>query len=287
MAVYLEQTIRYSPLGIRFWDPVTDAQITENLVVSAWPIEVPSRKTAASKTMSNNYAFFCLPGLRDLELSTIAPEDVSEMDRRNFIVNVHDNAGRYIDVSFDVRLPLTYQGILLSENLDSPAKSAPKGVYMYSRISRTLPRHFAVVRGQLLDQTNGNPAQFALVKVSTEEGETWFGISDRDGQFLLSLPYPSLSDGFGGSPAGGQVALHHQSWNINVEVCYAPTMQEHLVGTDIPNYVSVLGQDVAEIFPFDPDVSSTAIAQLPLVLEFNKAVVTRSEGLSELYVRPR
>lgn len=286
MLAISEQVTRFTPLGIRFWDPLTDRQVSDGLTVQANPVGRPEKRISAFQTKSQVYAFSGLPGLGDIEDGTIDPLSVPPTDRKSFIVNVQDRLNRYLDVSFAVRLPLPYLGTFLSEQKISPFEGAPPGLYLYSSVSRRLQSRYALVRGNLLDRDLGLPASHALLKLHTDDGEVWFGIADAEGRFVLGLPFPSLGDGFGGSPASTQIPLHQQSWEAELEVCYAPSHRETFPGASVPSYVSLLNQSAAEVFPVDPDASSSTVTRLPVSLQFQRATVVRSEGVSNLIVSP-
>lgn len=287
-----ERFSRFTPLGIRFWDPVADCQIVDGLHVTARAAAGianvgSARKFRSIKTRGSVYSFSNLPGLYDVEIGIVSPEEaITNGDQRQFVIEINDRLNRYLDVAFTVALPLPYRGLFLSDGSGSPVENSPKGFYLYSSASRRLAGQYAQVRGQLRDQLTGQPAAHALVRVITENGESWFGIADTEGQFTVAMPFPDLSAGFGGSPATAQVPLHEQSWNIDLEIGYSPTTLELLPGTDIPNYTSILNQTTANIFPSDPEVSASTVTQLSLLLEFNQPTVTRTDGQSYLFVSP-
>jgi hypothetical protein len=275
----------FTPLGIRFWDPVTDRQIVDGLNVTAYPLENPNKRVNSFRTRSNIYSFSHLPGMRDLELE-ITPIDAipSPPQQKPFVIQIKDSLNRYIDVSFKTALPLSYSGVFLTRISGSPAQESPRGFYLYSSVSRNLPNIYAVVRGELVDNVTGASASHALIKVLTEDNETWFGIADEKGRFVVVFPYPNLADGFGGSPSALRGPLHEQSWNINLEICYSPSSQKVIPGSTVPVYPSILKQSVANIFPFDTAVSSPSLAQLPLLLEFNQPTITKTDGQHILFV---
>lgn len=282
-----EKFSQFSPLGIRFWDPVEDRQIVDGLQITARAAVGISRKFHSLKTHSGVYTFSSLPGLYDVETGVLSPEEaIAADDQRQFIIEISDRLNRYLDVAFTIALPLPYRGLFLSDGTGSPVENSPKGFYLYSSANRRLAGHYARVRGQLRNQLTGQPATHALVRVITESGESWFGLADAEGQFIVAMPFPDLSAGFGGSPATAQVPLHEQSWNIDLEVAYSPTTLELLPGTDIPNYTSILNQTTANIFPSDPEESASTVTQLSLLLEFNQPTVTRTDGQSVLFVSP-
>lgn len=277
---------RFVPFGIKFWDPVHDKVIADDLEVLAWPANNPQTKVRAFTTCGGAYSFRTLPGLLDLELSDGSSVQGSPPVLHQYVISVSDEKRRYLDVSFPVALPLPYKGLFLAQHPDSPFLETPKGFYLYSAATRSVVRQYAEVRGELIDADTGRAASHALVKVLTEDSETWFGISDSQGRFLLVLPYPGLPDGFGGSPVVGQLPLHLQSWQTDLEVCYQPSALVSLEGTDVPSYVSILSQGSAGIYTTNPDVSGNAAPSLPLTINFNQPAIARTDGFSNLYVSP-
>ncbi len=286
MHAHIENFTRFTPLGIKFWDPVQDKAIEQDLEVTAWPANNPGSKVHAFKTYSGAFSFRNLPGLIDLELSGGTGIEDSPPELRQYIVSVSDRQNRYLDVSFSVSLPLPYKGLFLAQQPSSPVSETPKGFYLYSSITRHVSWQYAEIRGELTDVTTGEVASHALVRALTDDNETWFGISDSQGRFLLVLPYPGLPDGFGGSPIVGQVPLHLQSWIVELAVGYQPDALIGLKGTDIPSYVTILSQKSASIFSTNPDVSGSAASSLPLTINFNQATIARTDGFSSLYINP-
>ncbi len=67
MARPLETLTTRTLLGIRFWDPATDRQISDGLQLVAWPETAPDCKIDAFRTASGNFAFQNLPGMRAYE----------------------------------------------------------------------------------------------------------------------------------------------------------------------------------------------------------------------------
>lgn len=282
-----EKLSRFTPLGIRFWDPVADCQIVDGLQVTARAAMGVPRKFPSIRTRGSVYSFSNLPGLYDVETGLVLPEDaVTNGNQRQFIIEINDRLSRYLDVAFTVALPLAYRGLFLSDGGGSPMENSPKGFYLYPAPNRRLAGHYAQVRGHLLNPLTGQPAAHALVRVVTESGESWFGIADDAGQFMVAMPFPDLSAGFGGSPATSQVPLHQQNWNVDLEVAYSPATLTRLPGTDTPGYTSILNQTTANIFLSDPEVSASTVTQISLLLEFNKPTVTRTDGQSYLFVSP-
>lgn len=145
----------------------------------------------------------------------------------------------------------------------------------------------ALIRGELVDQNSGQPASWAVLKLTAEGGETHFGIADAEGHFMVMFAYPVLVEGFGGSPSSpGHRPLSEQSWNLDLEVSYLPRSQVSLPGSDVPDYLSILSQQPADIWVEQPGPGTSPVSSLPLQLEFRKTIITRTEGFSELLISP-
>ena len=152
------------------------------------------------------------------------------------------------------------------------------------------------VRGELVElsthapashETRHAPASHALVRVETEDGSRWYGLADELGRFLVLLPYPVLSDGFGGSPAGGERRrLSEQTWPVIVEVLYSPSRLEALPGSVLPDYRSVLNQDLASVWSANPDEGGSPGLSLSVELRFGREIVLKTHGRSKLFLSP-
>jgi len=287
MSVTLEELYKFTPLGIRLWDPVFDRQISDALTVSIHPLASVDQKVYAYRTIGDVYTFSHIRGLWDIEFGLTQADAASPPDTRQYVVNISDRSRRYNEVSFLVGLPLPYQGVFLSNHNASPSTTAPKGLYLYSSPMRVVPGWMALVRGELVNQSSGQPAAWALLKLTAEGGETHYGIADAKGRFIVMFAYPVLVEGFGGSPSTpGHRPLSEQSWNLDLEVFYSPGSQISQPGSEVPDYVSILTQQSADIWTEQPGPGVLAVAALPVQLEFRKAIIVRTEGLSALLVSP-
>lgn len=280
----IEEFNTFTSLGIRFWDPAFDRQICNDLIVTASPQNAPQMKSYACRTKSDVYAFSHLYSMRDVEYGFsdgIASPDLP----RKYIVEVKDSAGRYINVAFPVELPLSYPGVFLTNEIASPSAQTAKGVYLFSSANRTAPSWMAVVRGELIDQDSELPASYAVLRVSSESGDVWYGVADELGRYEVMFPYPVLVEGFGASPTTpGHNPLYKQTWDLNLEVLYSPNTLVVLPGTSIPNYLSILKQSQASIWSQSESNGGVPSISLPLLLEFHRPVISRTEGLSFLLV---
>lgn len=293
MVRVLERLETYTPLGIRLWDPVTDQPIRDALTVSASPEARPQARVQAMRSYGGVYAFLHLPGLRGLEYGYEPAAPASPALQREYVVQVGDLRRRYLPVAFRVGLPLPYRGVHLSGGAaplaspSSPVEAAPRGLHLYSAPTRPVPPSAAALRGELRRAADGAPAAHAVVSVETDTGETWHGLSDAQGRFVVILPYPTLTHGFGGSPPGlGHLPLFEQTWPLLLSVRYEPQAQIALAGAEVPDYLSVLQQAQAEIYAQAPSAGGLPVASIPVELRFDRHPTVRTEGLSQLLVDP-
>lgn len=284
----VEQIATFTPLGIRFWDPVYDGQIRDALRVTARPENGGGPTVRAYTTASSVYVFNRLPGLRSLEHREPNSEfDSSPPARRRFHVEIEDLRRRYLPVAFGIDLPLPYSGVFLDGAAASPFEPSPKGFHLYSAPTRKAPRWMGVVRGELAVSGANRRAAHAVVRVALPEGRIWHGMADSRGRFVVILPYPTISGGFGSSPpvAGGG-ALSTQTWTVTLEVLYEPGRLEALPETRVPEYRSIFQQGPATIWPVPQSEGGNEVAELTATLEFGRELILKTAGLSQLLVSP-
>ena len=108
----LERQTIFTPLGLRFWDPVTDRQVGNDLVVTARPEEGSGPVMRAFRTASSVYAFQGLAGLREVEYpSEPRTRFRSPPEQRGFIIEITDARKRFLPTLFTVQLPLAERGL--------------------------------------------------------------------------------------------------------------------------------------------------------------------------------
>lgn len=284
---FLESVSRRSLLGIRFWDSALNAQIHSGLIAVLHPYENSRKKVYASCTRSGIYVFNSIPGMLDAETQQDDQTQASSPpETQQYVLEVHDPKGRFTSVAVLVTLPLPYNGLYLVDNdLGSPA-NAVRGFNLYSSITRAASSQYAFVRGDLLirDTEGPEPAAHAVVKVDTEDGLSWFGISDKNGKFAVMMPYPFLDISFGSSPPTSDgVRLFQRNWVVTISVQYEPLAQLRLPGSELPDYLSVLNQQQANIYE---DLEEEDEVDMAVRLEYGRDLILRTEGFSELYISP-
>lgn len=296
-AVRVLETMRaVAPFGVRCWDPVLDRQVRAGLALTAWPESGVGRRVRGYRTASDVYALSGLPGLQAAEFPTGAGPAVfgspaSPPPTRGFVVHIDDLEGRYLPAAFRVDLPLPDPGLFLSpppeSGAASPATAPPPGFLLFSTPTRRAPSWLAVVRGELAEEADGAPARHALVRVEVVGGGTFFGLADDAGRFAVFVHYPAPEELLGGSPAGGgPKSLGEQTWPLGVEVAYSPTLHETLAGTPLPDYLSLLEQEPAEVFSALPADGGTPQPAWQGVLAYRRQLVLRTAGSSKLVIRP-
>jgi hypothetical protein len=237
-------------------------------------------------TRSGIYAFQNLPGLRRHEQNLPA---LNSPERVDYIIEVQDPAGRYVDVGFRIPLPLG-RGIFPTDfaSVGSP-EHPPRGLYLYSAATRTPPAMMAVVRGDLLNQFNQQPAANAFVRIHTAEGDVWESIADSEGRFAVLLSYPEIAGGLGTSPSiGSGVSLAERTWELTLEVYFEPSAVEEIDLGDATtwDYRTILRQAQSTIFEQAPESGGMPHPNLSLQLEFGRDVIAATDSLSELLVNP-
>src|SRR2546428_6671092 len=92
----LERLSILAPLGIRFWDAVTNSIIADGLRVTAYPLSNPARRVQGFPNRSGVYVLQNLPGMRDIEHGAGDAEFWTNLPpRRPFVVEVVDNSRRF------------------------------------------------------------------------------------------------------------------------------------------------------------------------------------------------
>lgn len=234
-----EQTRTVTLLALAVHDLLSDARVTEGLIVTARPTG-GGRVTTAYGTLSGAYAFAGLPGMRDAEHG-------EDGVARDFDVQVTDTRGRYLPTVLQVRVPLS--GLMTQDDAGLPGSSLPAGlpVYLFSAPARPLPAHIAAVRAHLATEDDA-PAAYARLSVVTDPGTELerrsSGIADNTGAVVVALPYPrfgpvspeSVPAGTRGEPTA------QRTWPLSIRVHHEPNALEHPTGLTTPTLASILSQ---------------------------------------------
>jgi hypothetical protein len=247
-APWLESVGTLTPLGIRFWDAVTDAQVTDGLDVLARPQTGSARPVRAFRTTSGVYAFAGLPGLRQVEHRAPDVHAGFPPPTTHFLVEVTDRRRRFLPTLFGVMVP--HKGVYPTGAVYSPPDGGPPaggfpGFYLFSSCVRPVMPGIAAVRARLVDRDRPlgpgayEPARHALVEVEVG-GHRWFGVSDARGVVVVLLPYPRFAGSIGVSlPDPG---MRTQSWDLTVRVRYQPDLVSTPPWSQVPRFETVAGQ---------------------------------------------
>lgn len=284
----LERITNFTALGLRFWDATLDRQVRDGLKVTARPFfERRLQERTARLTASGIYTFQGLPGLRDLE-SGFVTADTSPAISRRFVVEVSDEERRYVDIAFEVELPLPYRGVfLIGGGTVSPPEGVPPGMLLYSAPTRRRPTWFGAVRGELAEAATGDPAAHSLVAVTDPQGETWHGVADAGGRFTVWLAYPGVEETPLGSPqVTPSLPLLERAWPVRLQVFYSPATRQSLPGTTLPDYESVLTQNPSDVWQLPLDGGGTPAPEWLGDLRFGRELTARSGDAPQLLVGP-
>ncbi|KAB8141596.1 hypothetical protein F8S13_17790 [Chloroflexia bacterium SDU3-3] len=290
----LEALSRRAPLGLRCLDLARGLNVTDGLMVAAYPLGGPAlRRVAQRSPMSGIYGFRALPGLRSYEqgqapasdwcadpgdggtpsgeaLHDLPPllalvEANSTPVSANFAVEISDTLGRF--------LPQVMQMCLPKEHLvEVPLFSAP---------ARPPPPGSGVVRGEIYDPVAGGPASWAIVSVSPEPGTTYVGMADARGMFAVSLPYASALPSLGGT------SIDQLAWDLAIGVRYQPSVQRSVAGSPAdgpPDMRSILEQATAGIRDSAPDAA--AVASITRPIRFGSDLRAATGSAARLLIEP-
>ncbi len=283
-----EQKSIFALLGLRFWDAVYDRQVSDGLVVTAWPETGSSHLTKAFRTSSGNYAFQGLPGLRNFEYSGIRDTLTGSPPRpKQFVIKVIDSERHFLPFSFLIDdLPLPAKGLYQWPFSHKIFPSSPPGgdssrFFLFSSPTRPVSPGIAVVRAQLnvKDKSQTDKyvaAAYAVMEVSIKE-KTWYGISNQSGCVAVQFPYPT-SD-VTSPPYSNHEPLYKQEWSISVRVRYSETKKtvkdKEIPGRELPNLHEILNQPQVNILGTMQD---TAVDELTKKLQYGRELVLKTEG---------
>jgi hypothetical protein len=282
-----EHLARVTPLGMRFWDQVSRATVSDGLVVTAYPVNNPARKVSAIANRSGIFVVQGLPGLREVEYGKgdtdfweKFPPHVSPPNSA-FVVEVVDERGRFQPFQFTVDVPV--KGLLTweSESADSPPKAFPY-LPLYSTPARSVPSGMAVLRADLKDGATNKLAAWAVLEARLEGQPPVQGIAGKDGRIVLVFPYPEPVSGPLGSPpgfppSGERKPLLEQKWAVTLQAWYSASASI----PDRPDLSTVFTQQPATLYATVlPEKTLTSVT-----LEFGKDLIVKTELQSELFIQ--
>lgn len=282
----LEQVTIFTPLGIRFWDPVQDTQVTDGLIVTAFPEGARRNGTRAFRTLSGVYAFRGLPGLHDVEYPGDDLPTASPPVTVRFIIQVFDERRRFLPVIFGVDLP--HYGIYPTNPPLSPPGDSLSGFYLFSAPTRPGAPSLAVVRAQLVERVDAvarRSAAHAVLEIEVPGGRTWYGVADERGSVAVLFPYPTFTISTGlTSPAALPPVAPTQSWNLNVRVRYDPAALSFSNGFRIPDLRSLFSQSPGKLWSTAIAQPGQPVSQMSAELIFGHQLVMRTDDGPTLLV---
>jgi hypothetical protein len=232
-----EELTIVTPLGVKFRDESTGAQVSDALVVTLHPDGIPDLKVSGVENRGGVFVFRRLPGMREIENG--AGDDAfwsAHPPAFDFVLEVSDRAGRFLPYAFALKLPVRR---LLTLPVASPP-AANDAMPLFSAPARITPEVFGVIRAEIRDQANGEPAAWALVEATTEQRMVR-GLCDQRGQLMLPLPYPRPHLTLGSPLHAGGPSVTDQSWNVDLAVRYA----RRVPVPDRPDLEDILTQPIA------------------------------------------
>lgn len=284
----LERLSVFTPLGVRFWDPVTRSSPVDGLDVSLASDlgERLGRPRAAFRTGGGVFAFRNLPGLDGIEQPGTEPV-ASPPVTRPFVLQVVDRQRRFVPLALRLTLPLPYSGLYPRDPGEAPGEGGNRRFLLMSAPARSVPLWQGHIAGRLANRA-GDPAAHAAIAASFPTGETFVGIADADGAFAIALPFPEVLPGPPTSPPQSN-AISAQEWPFTLRVHHAPGGLVPIPGTDLPDYTDILGQlegPASPIYPTLPAADGTDVPDLAGVLRRDSTFAVRTAGADALLIDP-
>jgi hypothetical protein len=284
-----ERLTIFTPLGIRFWDPARETQVTDGLIVTARPPGMQHATIRAFRTASGVYAFQGLPGLHAVEYPTEERDLVqSPLVPTRFIIEVVDAQRRFLPAAFGVDVP--YLGVFPTETLSRPLGKRPPGFYLFSSPTRPVPSSLAVVRAQLVelvDAMTQRPAAHAVLEITLPNQKRVYGVADERGCAAVLFPYPPFTGVPGiSSPPGSPPVVRQQGWEVEIHIRYAPATLSVPVGSTIPDLRSIFQQAPGVMWSTLATHTEHPVARLFAELVFGQELVLRSGDSSTLLISP-
>jgi hypothetical protein len=278
--VILERFTRVAPLGLRFWDALTNTFISDGLQVQAVPKLVSGvfygQPIPAFANRTGVFVFQGLPGLREQEFG--AGDDAywnKPPEQKEYLISVEDKLRRFLPFQMALKAPV--KGIVdFSSPGGKPAPklaSQPQGVVpLFSSPGRSVPGAVAILRAGIV-RVAGNPARWAMVEAYSKNKIIARGMTDGAGQLGLFFPYPKIVLN---NPMDPRPPLTEQTWPVDLKVFSAlsPPPGEQ------PDLAVVVDQPQAnplrELAPNKPLQT--------LELTFGQELIVKTKNQSELFI---
>jgi hypothetical protein len=273
----LDHNTNVAPLGVRFWDTLTDKPISAGLFVSVYAPGDRQRAVTVFPNRSDVFVFQHVNGLRVFESGAgdaafwLAPQPSKDL-----VIEVSDAENRF--VPFSLRTSAPQRGLLSwpqvsNLSLLTPPMGRTPWVPLFSAATRLVAGGVGVIRAQLWDATQDGPAAWAVFEVDIQDHVTVQSIADARGRVAVLFPYPTPRVeplGAAGSPVygPGTSALRDQIWTLTIRARYGQLNPP----TGIPDLEDALSQPIALMWGDQARSRLLADAQL----QFGKETVLRS-----------
>lgn len=255
-----DRVTRVAPIGVRFWDAVTQEFVGGGLDVTAYPRGAPTRRVRLVPNRASVYVAHALPGLREAEAG--AGDDAywaGLTARRPFVIEVEDPSDRFLPLSFTADLPA--RGLFVSACLParSPgaADASADGLPLFSSPTRRVASTFAVVRAELWDPQAparpgaagpGAPAAGAVLTVQAGREPPARGVADAEGRVAVFLHYPEPEnfpdfDSPIAPPGSPDLPLTSHTWPVTLTAAFARGVGR----SPFPDVCAVLAQPAARL----------------------------------------
>lgn len=211
---------RVTPLGVRFWDDITQKPISDGLAVTAYPSNQPDRRMASIVNRADTFIFQNLPGLREAEFGAGDPAYwAAPPATREFVVEVIDPFGRFQPFTFIADPPQHGR----FEWWCTPTGSPPDhtSVPLFSAPARSVPGGLAVIRAEVWDAARHTPAAWALLDAYHDGQRIARSYADKKGRAVLMFPHLEPPNPPITSPPSQRTPLVNQTWSIKLRAFYA------------------------------------------------------------------
>jgi hypothetical protein len=238
-AVQILETVTLAcPLAVKCWDEALSQPIWSGLSVIAWPLGAPQlAKAAVPSRTSGAFSFAHMPGMYAYENGGSSPI-------RPFVVRVTDTEGRFLPCQFQLPVPVDGLGWPACLGASSPPRPSDLMIPMFSAPQRRVPPELAVVRSDLWDAANQQPAAWALVEADIGD-QRYRGVANSQGRLLLAFPYPEPPAYIPGSLASPPLLpIDGRTWDVQLSASYQPYVDT----PEVPNLCEVLDQPPATLW---------------------------------------
>lgn len=248
-------------LALEIWDPALDGPVQNLTATAARGSEGP---VAAVPSRPGVYLF---PGLRSLERLAVS-------EQATIRVQLRDSYRRYLPVRVDLNVSYTENGALQIRDAHEGDVFSPRPTQLYSDPNRSPGPTLAVVRGNLWDQVNSQPAAYGFVQVQVGD-QTWTSAADGRGAFLVALPLPprlpSLDSGGAQGPptVAATVAVRYQLGSVTPD------------SDGLPELTDLAAQPPGVIYQA---AGSAPVSQISVQLPYTAELVLRSANSSWLLI---